>query len=358
MEQIPMKLGAKIATLRKAKGLTQEQLAETVGVSAPAVSKWENDNSYPDIMLLCPLARALGTNVDTLLQFEETLSDQEVIQQINDIIHTALYTDVQTAESRLQELLHRYPNCTALQFNSSVAYDAFQMFFPSADAPLQTRWRDSKRKLLEQVRISGNAAYWQAATLQLASLAIADSKLESAQELLQALPDQGNDPAGVWAQYYLKKDQPQEARKIIQKQLFKLTNQLTYCLLLLTNTKLATPPKVINKAITAYQFICRQFGFLDMSDGIRLNLYLQQGDIVHAAQCFVRLVDTVTGPAVYPDTDFFVPGLSFQIDPNRQATTKELRQMLYRGIVQDAQYRVLDPIADVQVALAKLKASL
>ena len=68
-----MKIGAKLTELRRKKGLTQNQLAEMLGISAPAVSKWENNSSYPDITLLCPLARALDTNVDTLLQFEETI---------------------------------------------------------------------------------------------------------------------------------------------------------------------------------------------------------------------------------------------------------------------------------------------
>lgn len=76
-------LGAKIAALRKIRNMTQEQLAAQLGISAPAVSKWETGSSYPDITLLAPLARALGTNLDTLLQFEQTLSDQEVATQIN-----------------------------------------------------------------------------------------------------------------------------------------------------------------------------------------------------------------------------------------------------------------------------------
>lgn len=58
MEQMnPLKIGATIASLRKARGLTQEQLAALVGVSGPAVSKWETDASCPDVALLCPLAR-------------------------------------------------------------------------------------------------------------------------------------------------------------------------------------------------------------------------------------------------------------------------------------------------------------
>ena len=60
-------LGKRIAQLRKAKGYTQEQLAEKVGVSAQAVSKWENDISCPDITLLPLLADLFGVTVDELL---------------------------------------------------------------------------------------------------------------------------------------------------------------------------------------------------------------------------------------------------------------------------------------------------
>ena len=60
-------LGKRIATLRKERGLTQEQLAEKVGVSAQAVSKWENDISCPDITLLPLLADLFGVSVDELL---------------------------------------------------------------------------------------------------------------------------------------------------------------------------------------------------------------------------------------------------------------------------------------------------
>ena len=101
-----MNIGGHIAALRKARGLTQEQLAAQLGVSAPAVSKWETNSSCPDITLLCPLARALGTNVDTLLQFEESLSDQEVAARINEVAEAAIAGDT-GAEERLEALLHR-----------------------------------------------------------------------------------------------------------------------------------------------------------------------------------------------------------------------------------------------------------
>ena len=64
-------LGQRIALLRKQKNLTQDALAAATGVSAQAVSKWENDLSCPDIMILPQLAKLLGVTVDHLLTGED-----------------------------------------------------------------------------------------------------------------------------------------------------------------------------------------------------------------------------------------------------------------------------------------------
>jgi len=66
-----MTLGKRIAMLRRQKGLKQEDLANTVGVSSQAVSKWENDQTCPDISLLPKLAELLGVTVDELLSGEK-----------------------------------------------------------------------------------------------------------------------------------------------------------------------------------------------------------------------------------------------------------------------------------------------
>ena len=63
-------VGGRIARLRKAKNMTQEALAEQMGVSGQAVSKWENDQSCPDISILSRLARVLGVTTDELLTGE------------------------------------------------------------------------------------------------------------------------------------------------------------------------------------------------------------------------------------------------------------------------------------------------
>lgn len=60
-------LGKRISSLRREKGMKQEELAEKMGVSPQAVSKWENDQTCPDISALPQLAKLLGISVDELL---------------------------------------------------------------------------------------------------------------------------------------------------------------------------------------------------------------------------------------------------------------------------------------------------
>ena len=59
-----MNLGNNISEKRKAKGMTQEELAANLGVSPQAVSKWENNLSCPDISLLPAIAKIFGMSVD------------------------------------------------------------------------------------------------------------------------------------------------------------------------------------------------------------------------------------------------------------------------------------------------------
>ena len=74
-----MTIGKRIALLRKEKGLTQEELANHMGVSPQAVSKWENDQTCPDISALPKLAELLGVTVDELLTGREELPAVRVL---------------------------------------------------------------------------------------------------------------------------------------------------------------------------------------------------------------------------------------------------------------------------------------
>lgn len=73
-------LGSRIGEFRKRKGITQDQLAEHIGVSSQAVSKWENDLSCPDISSLPQLADYFNVSVDELLRGEKS----KVVQVVSE----------------------------------------------------------------------------------------------------------------------------------------------------------------------------------------------------------------------------------------------------------------------------------
>ena len=66
--------GAVIKRLREAKGITQTELAEQIGVSSKAVSKWETAKGLPDITLIEPLAKALGVSVMELMSGDTVIN--------------------------------------------------------------------------------------------------------------------------------------------------------------------------------------------------------------------------------------------------------------------------------------------
>ncbi len=68
--------GSTIAALRKEKGMTQQELAQNMGVTDKAVSKWERNLSFPDVASLPRLAEQLGVTVDELLEAKTSAQEE------------------------------------------------------------------------------------------------------------------------------------------------------------------------------------------------------------------------------------------------------------------------------------------
>ncbi len=87
-------LGKRIVSHRKRLGLTQDQLADRLGVTAQAVSKWENDQSCPDIAMLPRLAELFGISTDELLGLEQkVVHEAEVVEESGAMHHVEIETD-------------------------------------------------------------------------------------------------------------------------------------------------------------------------------------------------------------------------------------------------------------------------
>lgn len=97
-----MELNEKLQQLRKQKGLTQEELAESLYVSRTAISKWESGRGYPNIDSLKEIARFFGITIDELLSGDELLTIAEA--------------DTKQRENRFRDLVFGLLDCSIAMF--------------------------------------------------------------------------------------------------------------------------------------------------------------------------------------------------------------------------------------------------
>lgn len=119
-----MRIGEVIRKYRKEIGLTQEEMANRLGVTTPAVNKWENANSNPDIELLAPIARLLHISLDTLMSFQEELTASEITEFIRELDGIFDSDGFEKAYQRAVEIIREYPNCNMLIWQVAVILDA------------------------------------------------------------------------------------------------------------------------------------------------------------------------------------------------------------------------------------------
>ena len=81
--------GSMIAKLRKEKGMTQLELAEKMGVTDKAVSKWERDLSFPDVNTIPKLAEMFNVTTDELLQVKEDANKNITNKKVFEIVNLA-----------------------------------------------------------------------------------------------------------------------------------------------------------------------------------------------------------------------------------------------------------------------------
>ncbi|WP_262397414.1 helix-turn-helix domain-containing protein [Zongyangia hominis] len=221
-------IGSTIARLRKERGLTQEQLASAVGVSAAAVSKWESAGAYPDITLISPIARFLGTTADALLGFVPDLTAEEVMERSR---RCAQVFEEESAEAGLalcRSYLREYPNSHFLKFRLA---GLLPVYLPQCKEEAQRQEMFALAKeLLSDARESDDAKVSQSATLLLASLLTAEEP-ERAEALLGELPRQEANPDMMLIGIYLSKGDLTAAKKACGQLLYARLSDANLCLM-------------------------------------------------------------------------------------------------------------------------------
>lgn len=251
------KIGETIAALRRQRGMTQEALASAVGVSAAAVSKWETGASCPDVALLSPLARALRTDVNAILDFTAQPSEKECAAYVNEVAELALSGDADAARTRIEALLREYPDCPALQYQLAALLMGLPMWAGGAEDAAD---RARAKALLSAAAEGDDLRYAVQAAHMLAGLCAGDGELERAEALLDGLPSPAPDTAMLQTLIAEKRGETERAKRILQTELLRAFNTAQTCLMRLANTPFAEPEEAL-MVIRALEACAEAMGF-------------------------------------------------------------------------------------------------
>ena len=216
-----MKIGEVIRKHRKEMELTQEEMARRLGVTAPAVNKWENGNSMPDITLLAPIARLLAVSLDELLSFREELTEQEadfMIEEVRERSKTQEYAEV-FAWARQQ--MEKYPNCERLQFGMAMSLYAQALFQNAAG---QEEYEEYCKAVFERLMKSRDESMRSLAADALYSWYFRKEEYDRAEEYLKDMKGANPEKKLKQAALYERRGMRQEAFRTYEELLFYAHN--------------------------------------------------------------------------------------------------------------------------------------
>ena len=244
-----MKINEMIRERHIAKKLTQEQMAGYLGVTAPAVNKWEKGTSYPDITLLPALARLLDTDLNTLLSFQEDLSDREIALFLNELselsekegVETLYVRALNSSDSAIQNqakamLISRYMGRKEYEraqelLNSLPEQDFFDKKQIQVNLLIELGKLGEAAKAAEEKLLSATNEI-HATLMSLMEIAIKEDRIDDA-EYIANVSKKGADLFDLWEynsyvahfQLYLATKQRKKVLKILVPMLKSLTHK-------------------------------------------------------------------------------------------------------------------------------------
>lgn len=228
-----IKIGKVIQRLRKERNLTQEQLAKFIGVSTPAVSKWESGNSYPDIELLPLLADFFNVSIDKLLNYKIDLSEEEVMKIYKELesgfarIEIDLSTeepkeefrqDLESVKKLSNMYIEKYPKSYLLKLRICSLYQMYSYKFGKSE--LNDRVKETMNILEDIVRNTDDIQIKETALIILSNAYCMLEDYEKAELYLNMIHKSIGDTSVNLAMIYLKQNRLEEAEILLQNKLF------------------------------------------------------------------------------------------------------------------------------------------
>lgn len=297
-----MDIGKQILQRRKEQHITQKQLADAVGVTAAAVSKWETGEANPDITLIAPIARYLKTTTDKLLDFTAQLGEEQVQKMAESIQDTFRREGHRAGMEACKKAVCTYPENLYLRLKLAGMVTAHLLSLSGAERTEENHeaYIRYALKILEPVLSQRGNEYRVQANTIAASYEMMLGNYEKAQSYLKEIPRTEVDVDTLYTTLYLCQENWALAGERARNNIAGYGRLMMMALgALMASCKGQKDMAGLEKVALQYNRLESVLGFVDgLGHYHCISIYLKQGRnreaeeeleaLVEAQDCFIR----------------------------------------------------------------------
>lgn len=277
-------IAGNIIRKRREKGMTQEDLANYIGVSKASVSKWETGQSYPDITFLPQLATLFNISIDELMGYEPQMGKEDIRKLCLKLSADFASKPFDEVLESCRDIAKKYFSCFPLLFqigallvnNSTVAGDAEKTLSVIAEA---------KELFIRVKRESDDAELVQLALNMEAFCDLIMGNPDEVIALLEGTSRKIISPEALLASAYQMVGKAEEAKSILQVAIYQhmgsLISALTDYLMLCTDK-----PELLDETFKRANAVAEAFDVKKLHPSLLMNFY------INAAQGYMMLGNT------------------------------------------------------------------
>lgn len=311
-----LNMGAVISQKRKEGQITQQQLADFMGVSKASVSKWETGQSYPDITLIPLLAGYFNITVDSLMNYSNDLSTEQIRQIYTSITNEFETNTPEEVQESIEEVIHRYYSCAPLILEMG------QLLLNHGDLlPGQTREEKIKKYLgrahglfMHVLEISNDPVLLDKATNYSAYCSLMMNKPDEVLDILGEYVPEYYSTESLIAWAYKMKGDKKRAMSTVQSSLFQyvvvMLSQINNYLQLVIDQ-----PEKFNSTYDKGSSLIKSFSLKELNPTVVANFYIssvmgyaQMKSTKQVMDClsqYVDLLDNMKFPLALHGDDYF-----------------------------------------------------
>ena len=352
-----MPMNLVIQEKRKELGLTQEQVAEYLNVSIPAVSKWEKGSTSPDISLLPQLARLLKTDLNTLFCFQGDLSQQEIEYFCKEITTIVQTEGIEAGFEKAKQKICEYPHNETLLHCLTFQLDG--LLIMSGLSPDEMHpYDDMLMMWYRQLAKSNDSKISNSANYMMVSRFIRKGDYDTAQEILDLMPDKEDilnsmaDKLMLQVIIYQHQGKTEEAAKDLQNALLIALNKLQMLLYKLVDAELLS-----GEIQTAKSIAEKTSQMAELFDLWEYNSFVAPLQIAGAEknvdECICILRKML--PAMLTPWDISTSPLFRRISKEKTSTLKQMLPALLSEMERDSAYEFLQSCDEFKELISEYK---